>query len=150
MPRSKQTNGTQLHSLVVHYVRSKPLSTTIGELLADPLIGALVRSLTVAQLAGGQIRVPRSARKAGTAKSEPASKAGRGRKANTRTAGGRGDYDGRVLSAIKAAGAPVNAETLLPKVGGAPAQLRAATKRLLSGKKIKRTGKARGTRYAAA
>ena len=150
MPRRQKTNGTPLDSLVVHYVSSKPDSTTIGDLLADPLIAGHVRALTVAQLTGGPIAAPRDARTPRPAGQVAAKSAGRKRKTNTRTAGGRGDYDGRVLAAITAAGAPVNAETLLPKVGGAPAQLRAATKRLLRGKRIKRTGKARGTRYAAA
>jgi hypothetical protein len=95
------------------------------------------RSLTVADLTGGEIPVPR---------------AGRGRKAagaSTRTKNGRSEYDARVLAAIKAAGGPASAESLLPKTGGDAGQFRAATKRLLAGKKIKRSGKARGTKYAA-
>lgn len=142
-----------MHRLVVHYVRSKGGAITIGELLADPLVGALVRELTVAELSSNGVS-PSGAGSGRTfvrvSQGKPPTRAGRRGGTNTRTAEGRGDYDTRVLAAIKAAGGPVAAQQLLKSVGGTGLQFRTATKRLLAGKKIKRSGKARGTRYAAA
>lgn len=60
-----------------------------------------------------------------------------------------GDYDERVLAAIKASRGPVAAEHVIKDIGGTGPQFRTATQRLLSRKKIKRIGKARGTRYLA-
>ncbi len=147
MPRRTQANGSpDLRPLVLHYVRSKPATTTIGELLADSVIGGFIRSLTVAELIGGEVPFPRGGGRRGRRVAAASPRTG---EANTRTADGRNAYDSRVLAAIKAAGGPASAESLLSNTGGDAAQFRAATKRLLAAKKIKRTGKARGTRYAA-
>ena len=55
-----------------------------------------------------------------------------------------------MLAVIAAAGGPVAAEQVIERVGGTGLQFRTATKRLLARRKIKRIGKARGTRYIAA
>jgi hypothetical protein len=148
MPR---TNGNpEIAQLALHYIHSKPRETTLRDLLADPLIAQIVPTLTLAQL-GGEIPVPRGNRRPDPERDAPASaKRGRNGAANTRTADGRSAYDERVLAAIKAAPGPVSAEDLLPTTGGGGVQFRAATKRLLAARKIKRLGKARGTKYASA
>ena len=147
MPRRKQANGSpDLRPLVLHYVRTKPTTTTIAELLADTLIGSFVRELSIAELFDGTAPATAASRKS---PSSPGRHVRNGA-TDTRTADGRSQYDERVLVAIKGAGGPASAESLLPKTGGDAAQFRAATKRLMAAKKIRRSGKARGTRYAAA
>jgi hypothetical protein len=70
-------------------------------------------------------------------------------KASTRTAAGRGDFESKILAAIRAAGGPVRSVELEAQVGGNPMQRRAALKRLVKARKIKREGVARATTYAA-
>ncbi len=143
MPRGRGSNGSQdLRPLLLHYIRSKGASATIASLLDDPVVAPFIRGLTIGELGGGRSPNAPSVRPSG---------AGGGRKAKegTRTAAGRKDYDARVLAAIKAAGASVAAEDVINSIGGTGLQFRTATKRLIASRKIKRTGKARGTRYAA-
>lgn len=148
MPRGSRSNGTpDLRPLLLHYIRSKGSSTTIAELLADPVAGPFVPSLTVGELGGGR------ASGSTTPRNGPSLSSRRGRakaQASTRTAEGRGDYDAKVLAAIKSASGPAAAEDVIKTVGGTGLQFRTATKRLIASRKIKRTGKARGTRYMAA
>lgn len=141
MPRgSARSNGSpDLRPLLIHYIRSLGGDATIGSLLADPVVGPFVRGLTIAQLQGG---TPARAAAA------PA-KRGRAAKGGVRTAGGRETYDAKVLAAIKAARGPAGAEALIKATGGTSQQFRQATKRLVAARKVKRTGKARGTRYVA-
>lgn len=149
MPRRKQSNGSpDIGQLVLHYIRAKPRATTLAELLADPLIGPIVPTLTLAMF-GGEIPVGGEKRRGSKQVAAAPVKRGRNGGANTRTADGRNAYDANVLAAIRSAGGPASAEQLLQKTGGDAAQFRAATKRLASAKKIKRSGKARGTKYAA-
>jgi hypothetical protein len=150
MPRrSIRSNGApDLRPLLVHYVRSRGGETTIAALLADPVAGPFVRSLTLAELVGN-LPTPRAKTQARAQVVAPASHGSRKTRASTRTAEGRGDYDARVLTAIESLGGPVAAEDVIKRVGGTGLQFRAATKRLLASRKISRTGKARGTRYLA-
>jgi hypothetical protein len=155
MPRGRRKSSSSpdaLRVLLVHFVRSRGSAATIGELLADPIVGALVPSLTIAELNGGAApaapgkrrgRPPGSGKKTGR-------KPGRPRGAATRTQAGRSDYDEKVMSAISASKGPVSAEQARKKIGGTPMQFRAAVERLLAAKKVKREGKARGTKYRAA
>jgi hypothetical protein len=150
MPRQvKQSNGTpDMRGLIVHYVRSKGGDITIAALLADPVIGALVPTLTLGDL-GGQSTPVDGVQRGPKPTSVPTTRRRKG-VAQTKTAEGRDAYDEQVLTAINAAREPVAAEQVIKDVGGTGLQFRTATQRLLSRKKIKRTGKARGTSYAAA
>jgi hypothetical protein len=158
MPRGRKSSSSPdaLRALLVHFVRSRGTATTIGELLADPIVGKLVPSLTVAEIGGSSSAaapngVRRRGRPPGSGKGKKVGrKAGAGKGASTRTPEGRSDYDQKVLGIIAGARAPVSAEDARKKIGGTPMQFRAAAERLLADKKIKREGKARGTKYRAA
>lgn len=69
----------------------------------------------------------------------------------TTTDEGRARYDARVLMSInrlvKKTEEPVGAEAIREEAGGTASQFRAAAMRLIKAKKIKRSGKARGTVY---
>ncbi len=148
MPRGSRSNATpDLRPLLLHYIRSQGPDTTIGALLADPVAGPLVRDVTLGELGAGSM--PARGPAASDRRSSPSRSGGARGKASTRTAGGREVYDTKVLAAIASAGGPVAAEAVIAKVGGTGLQFRTATKRLLASRKIKRTGKARATRYAA-
>ena len=156
MPRGRKSSSSPdaLRALLVHFVRSRGTATTIGELLADPIVGKLVPSLTVAEIGGSGSAAPsgvRRGRPPGSGKGK-GKKAGRkaGKGASTRTPEGRTDYDQKVLAIVAGSKAPVSAEEARKKIGGTPMQFRAAAERLLASKKIKREGKARGTKYRAA
>ncbi len=155
MPRGRRKSTASpdaLRALLVHFVRSRGTDTTIGDLLADPIVGALVPSLTVAEIggsAGAAAPGRRRGRPPGSGKTA-GRKPGRPKGAGTRTQAGRSDYDQKVMSAIAASKGPVSAEQARKKIGGTPMQFRASVERLLAGKKIKREGKARGTKYRAA
>jgi hypothetical protein len=147
MPRGSRSNGTpDLRALLLHYVRSKGSTTTIAELLADPVAGPFVPSLTVGDLGGGRTTESSTPRR-GQSRASPRGRASG--KASTRTAEGREGYDAEVLAAIKAVRGPAAAEDVIKTVGGTGLQFRTATKRLIASREIKRTGKARGTRYVA-
>jgi hypothetical protein len=156
MPRGRKSSSSPdaLRALLVHFVRSRGTATTIGELLADPIVGNLVPSLTVAELGGSGSAAPNGFKRRGrppgsTNKKKAGRKAG-GRAASTRTPEGRTDYDQKVLGLIGGSKGAVSAEEARKKIGGTPMQFRAAAERLLASKKIKREGKARGTKYRAA
>jgi len=154
MPRGRKSSSSPdaLRALLVHFVRSRGTATTIGELLADPIVGKLVPSLTVAEIGGSGSAAPSGVRRGRPPGSGKGKKAGRkaGKGASTRTPEGRTDYDQKVLGLIGGSKAPVSAEEARKKIGGTPMQFRAAAERLLASKKIKREGKARGTKYRAA
>jgi hypothetical protein len=57
-------------------------------------------------------------------------------------------FDDRVLAAIEAAGGEARSVEIENKVGGTTEERRAALHRLVAAKKLKRSGVARGTRYA--
>jgi hypothetical protein len=156
MPRGRRKSNSSpdaLRVLLVHFVRSRGSAATIGELLADPIVGALVPSLTVAELGGSAAAAApgkRRGRPPGSGNKKKAGrKPGRPKGAATRTQAGRSDYDEKVMSAISASKGPVSAEQARKKIGGTPMQFRAAVERLLAAKKVKREGKARGTKYRA-
>jgi hypothetical protein len=155
MPRGRKSSSSPdaLRALLVHFVRSRGTATTIGELLADPIVGKLVPSLTVAEIGGSASAAPNGAprrgRPPGSRNKKTAARAG-GKAASTRTPEGRTDYDQKVLGIIGSSKAPMSAEEARKKIGGTPMQFRAAAERLLASKKIKREGKARGTKYRAA
>ena len=144
----EEARKVDLRPLLLHYIRSQGANTTIASLLADPIAGPFVRDLTLGELQGGRatagVSPPRHRQSI-----QPSSGGRPKAKASTRTADGRDDYDAGVLAAIKSAGGPVAAEDVIKKVGGTGLQFRTATKRLIASRKIKRTGKARGTRYVA-
>jgi hypothetical protein len=57
-------------------------------------------------------------------------------------------FDDRVLAAIEAAGGEARSVDIEDKVGGTSEERRAALHRLVKARKLKRSGVARGTRYA--
>jgi hypothetical protein len=155
MPRGRKSSSSPdaLRALLVHFVRSRGTATTIGELLADPIVGKLVPSLTVAEIGGSASLAPNGVKRRGRPPgSVNKKKAGRkaGGKASTRTPEGRTDYDQKVLGLIGGSKSAISAEEARKKIGGTPMQFRAAAERLLASKKIKREGKARGTKYRTA
>lgn len=155
MPRGRRKSNSSsdaLRTLLVHFVRSRGSDTTIGQLLADPIVGALVPSLTVAELGGsanGAAPARRRGRPPGSGR-KPGRPPGRAKSNGTRTQAGRSEYDGKVMAAISGSKGPISAEQARKKIGGTPMQFRASVERLLATKKIKREGKARGTKYRAA
>jgi hypothetical protein len=55
-----------------------------------------------------------------------------------------------LLQVVSAARGPIDINAIRAKVGGSPAQVRAGLQKLAAAKKVKITGKKRGTRYTAA
>jgi len=155
MPRGRRKSTSSpdaLRVLLVHFVRSRGSAATIGELLADPIVGALVPSLTIAELGGSASAAApgkRRGRPPGSGKKKAGRKPGRPKGAATRTQAGRSDYDEKVMASISGSKGPISAEQARKKIGGTPMQFRAAVERLLAAKKVKREGKARGTKYRA-
>lgn len=66
---------------------------------------------------------------------------------DVRNASGRTAYDSAVLDILSGASGPSSAQDVRRKVGGTPAQARAALNRLYEGGKIGFEGRARATRY---
>ena len=64
---------------------------------------------------------------------------------NTRTAAGRREFDKKVLEAVNSG--IETAEKMHAATGGTKLQIRTSLNRLIKNKKIKKSGKARGTRY---
>lgn len=159
---------------LIQLIAEKAPSTTLGEVLADPIFGGRARGVTLGQLLGtassksaaapaaragkGASKAKAGKAKVGKAKagkaSEPAAapaKGGRAPKsADVRTEEGRTHYDAAVLGVITGGPGPWSAANVRAKTGGTDTQFRASVERLLAKKKVKRTGKARGTRYTAA
>ena len=73
------------------------------------------------------------------------SKKGKGR---AKAGGDDASFDDRVLAAIAAAGGEARSVDIENQVGGTTEERRAALHRLVAAKKLKRSGVARGTRYA--
>lgn len=69
-------------------------------------------------------------------------------KGRVKSAGADGSFDERVLAAIAAAGGEARSVDIENEVGGTTEERRAALHRLVAAKKLKRSGVARGTRYA--
>jgi hypothetical protein len=139
-----------IHALV-RMIAEKAPTTTIGELLADPSFGPRFRALPIGQLLGAAPPAPPVAPTRPQATKQTAS----GPRTSTasidvRTPAGREVYDTSVLAAIAAHREPASATDVRAKAGGTDLQFRAAVERLIAEKKVRRTGKARGTRYSAA
>ncbi len=119
---------------IIQTLRDSP-DMTLGEIRKlDPSIRDLVELITIGEL---QAAAKASPRKKSTANQNFA----------TRTTAGREQIDEAVLTALRAAGEPVRAEALRPKVGCSPAQLRRSLARLVAAKVLKRSGQARATTY---
>lgn len=69
---------------------------------------------------------------------------------STRTPSDRANYEQAILSTLDVAGDWMTAPQLRSKVGGTPAQARAALNRLIAAGKVAYEGQARGTRYRSA
>jgi hypothetical protein len=69
-------------------------------------------------------------------------------KGRAKSAGPDTSFDERVLAAIAAAGGEARSVDIENEVGGTTEERRAALHRLVAAKKLKRSGVARGTRYA--
>lgn len=140
-----------IHALV-RMIAEKAPTTTIGELLADPSFGPRFRALAIGQLLGAApATTPAAPTRAPLASKQiaSASRASIG-SIDVRTPAGREVYDTSVLAAIAAHREPASATDVRAKAGGTDLQFRAAVERLIEEKKVRRTGKARGTRYSAA
>ncbi len=133
-------------SILRSFVDENP-SATLSELLAlDPRFG----NLTVADIKGGAVTGPRGRKGGGKGR-------GQGRdpssvpSASTRTAADRRDYDDAMLAALRASDADADASMteLRAVVGGERLQARKSLARLVKARKVKRTGRAKGTRYKA-
>lgn len=151
MPRSLNVSSSALAALI-RIIADKAPNTTLRELFAEPMLGGHVQSLTIGELLGVG-GAPQTAPKAPAGRPAAAapSKAPRPAKsADVTTAEGRAAYTSAVLGVIASAGGPWSAQNVRAKAGGTDLQFRAAVERLLADKKVKRTGKARGTRYTAA
>jgi len=66
---------------------------------------------------------------------------------DVRKPSGRAQYDSAVLEVVAGAKGPASAQEIRAKVGGTPAQARAALNRLIEDNKLKYQGRARATRY---
>ncbi len=141
---------------ILRLLADKAPHTTLSELLADPSIGTQARSLTLADLAralGGASPVGSSNGAASAERGRPGPKpaAAQERSAAPVTRRSPSDkYDAAVLVEILAAPEPIGAVAVRDKVGGSPAQFRAAVERLMEQKKISKSGIAKGTRYRVA
>ena len=144
-------------SAILRLIADKAPATTLAELIADPSIGPHTGALTLGQLAKALASAGVGG-VAGVATHGPAAKATRGSKGTKRGAGGTQsdraarskDYDAAVLGEISAAAEPVGAVAVRKKVGGGAAEFRASVERLIAGKKVKKSGIAKGTRYRVA
>jgi hypothetical protein len=114
----------------------------------------LVGSMTIAELAersGKSVETIASFALGGGAPSRSSATApstgAAARRTSTRKVEDRG-FDDRVLAAIEAAGGEARSVDIEDKVGGTSEERRAALHRLVKARKLKRSGVARGTRYA--
>lgn len=145
---------------LIQMIAEKAPSTTLAALIADPMFGGLARGIRLGDLLG--VRTSKSAgatssarngaseAKRSTAAATPAKNGRPAKSADVRTDEGRAQYDAAVLGVIAGGTGPWSAVAVRAKAGGTETQFRAAVERLLAKKKVKRNGKARGTRYTAA
>jgi len=158
MARPLNVSSSSLAALI-RIIADKAPNTTLRELIAEPMLGGQVQALTIGELLGlGGAPAPQAVPKPQTAPQAPAgrpaaaaSTAARrpSKSAEVSTAEGRAAYTSAVLAVIASPGGPWSAPDVRAKAGGTDLQFRAAVERLLADKQVKRTGKARGTRYTA-
>jgi hypothetical protein len=156
MPKALALSASAIPA-ILRLIADKAPATTLAELIADPSIGPHTRALTLGQLAKALASAGVSA-VAAVATRSPAAKATKGSKGRKRGTGGSRaeraarskDYDAAVLGEISAAADPVGAVAVRKKVGGNAAEFRASVERLIAGKKVKKSGIAKGTRYRVA
>lgn len=132
--------------------------------MAQAALEALVENMTLRQLSDQTGRsvssivewamarkgVAKAPAKTAAAPTPAKRKAGATAKAgavNVRTPAGRIAYDDAVLATVAEAGRDISAQQVRSKVGGTPAQARAALNRLIDLNKIGYKGKARATKY---
>lgn len=132
---------------ILRLLVDKAPQTTLAQLLADPSIGVLARSITLQQLAAALEH--RTATPTSPARASASRKTSAIARAAT-PAPAAAEYDAAILVEISAAPEPVGAVAIRSKVGGTPAQFRAAVERLIAAKTVKKSGVAKGTRYRVA
>jgi hypothetical protein len=122
---------------------------TIDELIrVREAQGDSLGDITVGELISG--RPGRSARPARRKRAaRKARRRGGRKKVDTRTAEGRELYDASVFQAVKSAKGSVTADAVREQVGGTGDQMRRSLGRLVDTKKVKRSGRGRGTKYEA-
>lgn len=167
LPMARSLNlPTSSLAAMIRIIADKAPQTTLREVLADPWLGGQVQSMTIGELlgiggapTGASVSPARAAASGGErpAKTSKAPKAAKkasapraAKSAEVTTAEGRAAYTSAVLDVIASASRPWSAQEVRAKAGGTDLQFRAAVERLLAAKKVKRTGKARGTRYTVA
>ena len=127
-------------------IGTKDLKELATVLKLRPAVGDVKLADVVNSLAQPNVRRVSKTSKSPAKKSSP-----KKTQVVTTTDEGRQRYDAQVLMTInrlvKKAEKPVGAEAVREVVGGSASQFRAATARLLKAKKLKRSGKARGTVY---
>jgi hypothetical protein len=143
---------------VKNALNAVPGSTRVGKFLEDvassPYLD-IFHDLSLQEFADAVRNVPHEIAeipRRSVAKARRQSKAAKapGRKSsrshNTRTAEGKAKLDDAVAAYLAKAGT-ASAESIRGSVGGTPPQIRAAVSRLIAGRKVKRTGQRRRTRY---
>lgn len=150
MARTLDVSTAAVISLI-HMIAEKAPATTLAELISDPLFAGRVRDLRLGDLLGGRVAKPAPSVTSRSPNASASPKNGRPKKsADVRTDEGRAQYDTAVLGVIASGAGPWSAVQVRAKAGGTDTQFRASVERLLAKKKVKRSGKARGTRYTTA
>ena len=148
--RSKTSNlesamAAAQRQVLLDHVISSP-GATLGELAGmKGELSALAASLTVGEIRSGKASASKGGRGKSSSRSAPRS-AG---EVSTRTKIERAEYDAAILAIVKSSGGKVGADEIREQAGGTAEQVRTALKRLITAKRVKRSGRARATRYAA-
>ena len=132
--------------VLLDYAIANP-EVTIGELASmKGEFSKVAGSLTVGELRAGKATAGSGRKRGGPGR---AGRRASSNSADTRTKAARATYDAKVLAAVKAAGDKIGADEVREQVGGTADQVRTSLKRLIKSKKVKRSGRARATRYVA-
>jgi hypothetical protein len=152
MSRALSFSDSALPGLLRLFLDKAP-ETTLGDLLADPSIGALARGTSLRQLAaalqGGASAGAASPAAAAGARAAGSNASRKPKARRSALASSAAAYDAAVLVEIVGAPEPIGAVAIRSKAGGSPAEFRAAAERLIAAKKVKKFGIAKGTRYRA-
>lgn len=141
-----RTIASMSREVLVRALKEMPSNTTVGELL-DAFTGNFrrdLRSLSLGEFTSalGGTAATGSARKPG----QRAASAGATKGFNTRTDSGRDALDAAISNYLQANKA-ARSEEIRGKVGGTSAQIRQSMVRLMSNKKVTRSGRKRSTTY---
>ncbi len=139
------------HRIIADAIQQVPATTTVGELtkaMAEAGFRNQLKQMTIAEFAAACSGGTAPAGRASRATRASAPRKRRAGKVNTRTESGRAAIDQAIAEFLKAHKGPARSEHIAAKVSASTLQIREALKRLIDGKKVRKTGERRGTAYS--